>query len=163
MSASAATGAYAKGKAVEHAHESHHHVMPIKTYMQVFGALLVLTVITVAVSYMDLGPAALPVAMLVAVIKAGFVIGYFMHLKFDTRFHAFVFFSTIVFVAIFFVLTFFDVNTRHLMNPTWDNKVLVRDAGKLDKPPMDPASVKPLEPEKLEALRRKAAEGGGGH
>jgi len=160
MSAASA-GAYAKGKAVEHAHESHHHVMPVKTYLQVFGALLVLTVLTVAVSYMDLGAAALPVAMFVAVVKAGFVIGYFMHLKFDTRFHAFVFFSTILFVAIFFVLTFFDVNTRQLMNPTWDNKVLVRDYGKIEKPPMDPNSVKPIEPEKLELLRKKAAAGGG--
>jgi len=163
---SASTGAYAKGKALEHAHESHHHVMPIKTYMQVFGALLVLTALTVAVSYWDLGKFALPVAMIVAVIKAGFVIGYFMHLKFDTRFHSFVFFSTIIFVAIFFVFTFTDLNTRHLMNPTWDNKVLMNDVKCdvdptkcIEKPPLK--DVKPIEPKRLEELRKLHAEGGG--
>ena len=55
--------AYIKGRPAPDVHESHHHLMPIKTYMGVFGALMVLTVITVLVSYADLGPAALPVAM----------------------------------------------------------------------------------------------------
>ena len=43
---SANAKAYVKGKPAN-LHEAHHHVMPLKTYLQVFGALLVLTALTV--------------------------------------------------------------------------------------------------------------------
>lgn len=149
--AHASEGAYAKGKSLEHAHETHHHTMPIKTYLQVFGALLGLTALTYVVSDLDLGSAALPVAMVVAFIKAALVVGYFMHLKFDTRFHAFVFFSTLLFVAIFFVITFFDIKTRGLMNSVWDNKVAAHDQGLLEQPETE---TRPLDPAKLEEWKK---------
>lgn len=145
--------AYIKGKLAD-VHETHHHVMPIKTYLGVFGALMVLTVVTVLVSYADLGPLALPVALLVAFIKAGFVVGYFMHLKFDTRFHSFVFFSTLLFIAIFFVITFFDLNTRDAVNPLWESNAYARDAGLNVKP--EPEII-PIPQEKLDVLRAEAA------
>lgn len=128
--------AYIKGKLAPHEHEAHHHVMPISTYLKVFTALLVATVLTVLVSYADLGSAALPIAMFVAVVKCALVIGYFMHLKYDTRFHAFVFLSTILFVAIFFLLTFIDLRTRELMNPAWGNTQYVKDRGAENVVPM---------------------------
>jgi len=134
---SANAKAYVKGKPAN-LHEAHHHVMPLKTYLQVFGALLVLTALTVLVSYANLGPLALGAAMIVAVIKAGFVIGYFMHLKYDTRFHSFIFLGTLLFVGIFFVLTYFDLNTRSMMNQNWDTQAFARDAGMLEKPPPRP-------------------------
>jgi cytochrome c oxidase subunit 4 len=153
--------AYIKGKLAD-VHETHHHVMPIKTYLGVFGALMVLTVLTVLVSYADLGPLALPVAMVVALIKAGFVVGYFMHLKYDTRFHSFVFFSTLIFVAIFFVITFFDLNTRDSVNQFWETNAYARDAGLVEKPAPE---IVPIPEEKLKELRAaaaaKAAAGGG--
>ncbi|MBL8785468.1 MAG: cytochrome C oxidase subunit IV family protein [Deltaproteobacteria bacterium] len=141
---------YIKGRAAD-AHEAHHHVMPISTYLKVFGALMVLTVLTVVVSYLDLGPLALGVAMLVAVIKAAAVIGYFMHLKFDTRFHTFVFLSTLLFVAIFFTLTFFDLKTRDMMNQTWDSHAYARDAGLDQKPAL--RDTRPLTAEEIEHLK----------
>jgi cytochrome c oxidase subunit 4 len=91
---------------------SDHHVFPIKTYLGVFAALLVLTVITVAVSYMDLGPASLYVALLVAFIKAAFVVGFFMHLRYDSTFHQLLFFSSGVFILIMFGFTFIDLSSR---------------------------------------------------
>jgi len=118
--------AYYDGKAIP-VHESHHHVMPLKTYFTVFGALIFLTVITVLVSYANLGPASLPVAMFVALIKAGLVVGFFMHLKYDDRFNAFVFFSTLLFIAIFFALTLADISTRDAMQQEWDNKQYIED------------------------------------
>jgi caa(3)-type oxidase subunit IV len=60
-----------------HEHEHHDHVLPIKTYFGVFGALIFLTAITVGVSYLNLGPRALLVALVVALVKAGLVVGYF--------------------------------------------------------------------------------------
>ncbi|MCH8133165.1 MAG: cytochrome C oxidase subunit IV family protein [Myxococcales bacterium] len=53
----------------------------IKVYVMVFVALGVLTLVTVAVSYLRLPTAAaITVAMIVATVKASLVAGYFMHL-----------------------------------------------------------------------------------
>ena len=73
------------GKPVEGFVELHEHISPVSTYMKVFGALLVLTALTYAVSYMSLGPASLPVAMIVAVAKASLVCMFFMHLKWEAN------------------------------------------------------------------------------
>ncbi|MCA9516217.1 MAG: cytochrome C oxidase subunit IV family protein [Myxococcales bacterium] len=124
---------YIRGREAD-IHESHHHVMPIATYMKVFGSLMVLTVLTVLVSEADLGSASLPVAMLVAVIKSAFVIGFFMHLKYDTRFHSFVFFGTLLFIGIFFMLTFVDINTRGTLDNLHANGRYAVDHGLTVRP-----------------------------
>ena len=54
----------------------------VRIYITVFVALMALTVVTVAVSYLDLPPAmAITVALFVATIKGSLVACYFMHLK----------------------------------------------------------------------------------
>ena len=152
---------YIRGREAAGVHETHHHVMPLKAYLGVFGALLVLTVLTVLVSEANLGAFGLPIAMAVAAIKAAFVIGFFMHLKYDTRFHSFVFFGTLIFIGIFFLLTFADVHTRGMMSKEWDNKTLAHDKGWLTPPepllmvPADPAAA-PADPA---AAPAPAAEG----
>ena len=61
-----------------HAEDIQAHV---KTYVVVFAVLAALTVITVAISYLDLStPMAIAVALLVASTKAGLVALFFMHL-----------------------------------------------------------------------------------
>lgn len=53
----------------------------VKTYIAVFAALAVLTIVTVAISYLHLAFApALALALVVASIKAGLVALFFMHL-----------------------------------------------------------------------------------
>jgi len=53
----------------------------IKVYVMVFVALGVLTIVTVAISYLRLPTAlAISVAMVVATVKASLVASYFMHL-----------------------------------------------------------------------------------
>ena len=53
----------------------------VRVYVVVFVALAVLTVVTVAISYLELPTAlAISVALMVATVKAGLVAGYFMHL-----------------------------------------------------------------------------------
>lgn len=53
----------------------------VKIYISVFVALMFLTMVTVAASYLDLSPlATIAVALLIASIKAGLVACYFMHL-----------------------------------------------------------------------------------
>jgi len=103
---------YLHGKPVEGFEEVHGHISPFKNYIMVFGALMVLTALTYAVSYMSLGTASLPVAMGVAVAKATLVCMFFMHLKYDDRYHVFVFLSSLLFVAIFFTFIIFDLSSR---------------------------------------------------
>jgi cytochrome c oxidase subunit 4 len=53
----------------------------VKTYITIFGALMVLTVVTVAVSYLHLPVAlAILVALAVATVKGSLVALYFLHL-----------------------------------------------------------------------------------
>ena len=62
----------------EHAHEAHDHS---KVYLAVFGSLMVLTVVTFAVSRLDMPrAAAIAVGMAIATVKASLVAAYFMHL-----------------------------------------------------------------------------------
>lgn len=63
---------------------SEHHIAPKSMYFAVFGALMALTFITVAVSYVDLGRANVLVALAVAGIKATLVVLWFMHVKHNT-------------------------------------------------------------------------------
>jgi cytochrome c oxidase subunit IV len=58
------------------------HKPDVKLYLVIFGALLILTVVTVLVSYWHLPPsAAIAVGLAIASFKAGLVIAFFMHLK----------------------------------------------------------------------------------
>lgn len=107
---------FLNGQPVENPHESHEHVSPLSTYMAVFGALLVLTVITFLVSFAELGPGALPVAMFVAFIKAALVVGYFMHLKYEDRFYSFLLACSLLFIGIFFTITILDIRTTDDIN-----------------------------------------------
>jgi cytochrome c oxidase subunit 4 len=62
----------------DHAADIDKHV---RVYITVFVALMALTIITVAVSYLDLSTgAAVAVALFIATIKGALVACYFMHL-----------------------------------------------------------------------------------
>ena len=99
-------------------HGDEPHVLPLSTYFAVFGALLVLTVLTVVVSVIGLPqPTAIIVAMIVAAAKATLVVLWFMHLKFDDRFYSLIFVISLLFLVLFFAFTSFDVLTRGKVNP----------------------------------------------
>jgi len=67
----------------DHAAEIDKHV---RVYVIVFVALMALTLVTVAVSYLDLPPKmAIAVALFVATIKGSLVACYFMHLISEKR------------------------------------------------------------------------------
>ena len=58
----------------------------VKLYVGVFVALMILTVLTVAVSYLDLlVPLAITVALIIAVTKGSLVASVFMHLISEKR------------------------------------------------------------------------------
>ena len=63
-------------------HDSAHSAPDVRLYMAIFGALLVLTVVTVLVSYWHLPiHLAVLVALAIATVKASLVAAFFMHLK----------------------------------------------------------------------------------
>ncbi len=71
----------------------------VRTYIMVFVALMVLTVVTVAVSYLDLstGPA-VALALAVALVKGSLVACYFMHLISEKK---------LIYIVLIFTVVFF--------------------------------------------------------
>ncbi len=92
--------------------EHKEHILPLKTYLGVAGALMVLTAITVGISYIDLGGFNVLVAIGVATIKVSLVALFFMHLLYDKKINLFAFLIGVVFVAVFIILTMFDTMRR---------------------------------------------------
>jgi cytochrome c oxidase subunit 4 len=98
-----------------HADLGHEHVTPLSVYLGIFGALMVLTIITVAVAWIDLGSLNIMVALGVAVVKATLVILYFMHVKYSSKLTWIVIGSGIFWLAILISLTMADYLTRGWM------------------------------------------------
>jgi cytochrome c oxidase subunit 4 len=81
----------------DHAADIDRHV---RIYITVFVALMVLTIVTVAVSYLHLPiRTAVTVALLVSTIKCSLVACYFMHLISEKK----LIFAVLVLTAVFFV------------------------------------------------------------
>jgi len=96
------------GVAVMDAHAEHVHVVPFKVLAAVFTTLLVLTVVTIAVTKVDLGNFNLWIAMAIATVKASLVVLYFMHMRYDRPFHAMVFITALLVVALFIGIALID-------------------------------------------------------
>jgi cytochrome c oxidase subunit 4 len=88
------------------------HVTGYGTLLAIIFALLVLTGITVAVSYVHLGFFNVPIALLVASIKSSLVLLFFMHLKYEGQAIKVSFLSTIAFLFIMISFIFWDVAFR---------------------------------------------------
>ena len=88
------------------------HIMGYGKLFVIIAALLVLTGITVAVSYVNLGFYNVPVALLIATVKSSLVLLFFMHLKYEGRAIMVSFLSTIAFLFIMISFTFWDVAFR---------------------------------------------------
>jgi cytochrome c oxidase subunit 4 len=104
--ASATDGAHGGG------HGEHHgfaHTTPLSLLVGILVALLVLTVLTVSVTSVDLGSQGnLVVAMVIATIKAGLVVTYFMHLRWDRLFHLILFLTSVLFLILFLSMSITD-------------------------------------------------------
>jgi len=86
--------------------------VPLRIYYTVYGALLVLTVVTVGVSLVDLGPLSTVVALAIAAAKASLVILFFMHVRYGPRL-IWVFVSGGFFwLALLILLTMSDIVSR---------------------------------------------------
>jgi len=98
-------------------HDDLYHVTPLKTYLTIFGSLLVLTVVTVLASRIDFGRANMVIAMLIASVKAALVMLFFMHLKYDNMMNRVIFGVGFFFLLVLFGFTGFDIITRINAHP----------------------------------------------
>jgi cytochrome c oxidase subunit IV len=96
----------------EHAHADTPHIVPPRVYFAVFGALIALTAITTAVSFVDLGPWSTVVALGIAFIKATLVVLFFMHVKYSPRLTQVTIAGGLFWLAILIALTLSDFMTR---------------------------------------------------
>ena len=87
--------------------------MKYRTYVWVWVGLLILTGLTVSLAGMNLGRLSIAMVLAIAAIKSGLVLGYFMHLKYETGL-LFKLMIPIVLAAltIFIGLTFTDIAFR---------------------------------------------------
>ena len=92
--------------------EEHAHIVPYKTFMIVWIALLFLTGITVWVAQYNLGPLHIWVALGIATVKSSLVVAVFMHMKYESWLFKIALLSALAILAIFIGLTFFDVLYR---------------------------------------------------
>jgi cytochrome c oxidase subunit 4 len=84
------------------------HITPYRIYATILVILLILTAITILVTWVDLGKFAVAIAMLVACVKATLVLLYFMHLKFDQWIIKIFVTLVLLLLIVVFVITFFD-------------------------------------------------------
>jgi cytochrome c oxidase subunit IV len=86
--------------------------VPLRIYYTVYGALLVLTVVTVGVSLVDLGPLSTVVALAIAAAKASLVILFFMHVRYGPRLIWIFASGGFFWLALLILLTMSDIVSR---------------------------------------------------
>jgi len=98
------------------------HILPMKVLLATWGSLVVLTIVTVAVARLhtfDFGANInLIIAMIIATVKATLVCLFFMHMRYDKKFHAVVFVSAILLATLFVSFTLMD-STQYQTDVRW--------------------------------------------
>jgi len=84
------------------------HIVSFWILAAVCIGLMILTYLTVSATYIDLGGMNLVIAMAIATLKASLVVLFFMHMYWDKPFHAIVFITALLFVALFVVFVLID-------------------------------------------------------
>tara|TARA_Y100001970_G_C14125663_1_gene798800 strand:+ start:127 stop:432 length:306 start_codon:yes stop_codon:yes gene_type:complete len=97
--------------------EKEHIQEHIKIYLNVFGALAILTIITVAVSYLEVSTVeGIMLALAIASVKASLVAGYFMHLISEKQTIIWILILTFVFFLILMFIPLITVTDETRIN-----------------------------------------------
>jgi cytochrome c oxidase subunit IV len=103
----------------EERNEHYEVIVPVRTYVLTFVALLILTAATTGVAYIDLGVFNTVVALAIAVIKMLLVILFFMHVKYHPGLTRLAIICAFFWLGIMMTLTLSDELTRGWeMNPS---------------------------------------------
>ena len=87
-------------------------ILPTRVYYAIFATLMVLTMMTVAIAFFDLGSINTVAALVIAVIKATLVALFFMHVRYSTRLTWAVVVGGLFWLGILLTLTMTDYLTR---------------------------------------------------
>ena len=93
------------------------HIVPRTTYFAVFGALIVLTAVTVIAANFDFGRMNDVVAMTIAVTKMMLVLLFFMHVRYSSRLIWVVVAGMFFWLVILLTLTLTDYSSRTWFGP----------------------------------------------
>jgi cytochrome c oxidase subunit 4 len=96
-------------KGPDHMDNQEKHLGSVRTYVVVWLSLLALTGTTITVAGMHIGRFSTLTALLIASIKAGLVLWFFMHLKYEKQLFKFMFLIPIATLTVMIGLTFFDI------------------------------------------------------
>jgi cytochrome c oxidase subunit IV len=88
------------------------HIVARQLYYQVFAALLGLTLLTVGIAFLDLGPLNTIIALIIATAKALLVILFFMHLRYSTGLTWIVVGAGVFWLLLLMTITVSDYLTR---------------------------------------------------
>jgi cytochrome c oxidase subunit IV len=94
--------------------EHKHHIVPLRHYIGVFTALIVLTAATYWTALMDMGPLNTPVAMAIAIVKALLVVLIFMHVKYSNKLV-----KTMVVASVLWLLIMFGFAGQDYLTRGW--------------------------------------------
>ena len=89
------------------------HVSPIGLYLTIFGALMVLTAVTVGAAFVDLGQFNFAVAISIAGFKASLVVWYFMHMKWQSHLTKLTLATGLFFLVILLGMSLIDYTSRY--------------------------------------------------
>jgi cytochrome c oxidase subunit IV len=91
---------------------SHAHPTP-RDYVNIAVVLGVLTALEVSTYFVDFGTIAIPLLVVLMVIKFLLVAGWFMHLKFDTRVYSMLMYAGLAFALVLYIVTVVIVYVGH--------------------------------------------------
>jgi cytochrome c oxidase subunit 4 len=84
------------------------HIIPYSTFLYVLATLIVLTLVSVTLTQISLGALTVAIALLIAAIKSSFVLGIFMHLKFESKMLILMVIAVILIICIVIFITLLD-------------------------------------------------------
>src|SRR5689334_16514429 len=88
------------------------HIVPPRVYYAIYGVLILCTLLTTGIAFLDLGPLNTIAALGIAVFKATLVVLFFMHVRYSPRLTWAVVAGSIFWLGILLTLTMSDYLTR---------------------------------------------------
>lgn len=84
------------------------HIIPYRTFLYVLAGLIVLTLTSVTLTQIYLGPLTVFAALLIAAFKSSFVLRIFMHLKFENKMFSRMVIAVVLLISVVIILTLLD-------------------------------------------------------
>lgn len=84
------------------------HIVPYRTIIFVLAGLIILTLISVALTQISLGTLTVVIALVIAAVKSTFVLRIFMHLKFENKMFSMAVIGVVSLLGVVITITLLD-------------------------------------------------------